>query len=131
MDIKEECILEDGCFVHQLSARKQIQEMEEDSSNEYDYYSGSRENNHKDAITKLALTYGLGSKYTSFVGVDKATRKDWFEPAMSTRHVKQEVPFGYGAPVMSNFVSLKSLEVLRPGRKINFVVSACGGIRTD
>ncbi len=97
LDITEDRMLEDGCFVHQLAARKKIQELEEEAQiRGYGYFGGERPSDNKEAITALALNYGLASKYTSFVGVDRATRKDWFEPAMSTRYVKQEVPYGYG-----------------------------------
>merc|ERR1711879_959309 len=53
-------------------------------------------NDNKEEIKTLALKYGIASKYTSFVGVDKKTRKSVLEPAMSSRQIQQEVPRGFG-----------------------------------
>merc|ERR1719225_364084 len=87
IDIGKENILESGRLVHQMTARKQIQELEENS----EYVSDEI----KEEISKLALKHGIASKYTSFVGVDKKTRKSVLEPAMTSRQIQQEVPFGF------------------------------------
>merc|ERR1719266_820194 len=86
--IGKENLLDSGRLVHQMTARKQIQELEENS----EYVS----NEIKEEISKLALKHGIASKYTSFVGVDKKTRKSVLEPAMSSRQIQQEVPYGFG-----------------------------------
>ena len=39
----------------------------------------------------------MASKYTSFVGVDKKTRKSVYDSAMITREVRQEIPLGFGS----------------------------------
>merc|ERR1719266_2475815 len=85
--IGKENLLESGRLVHQMTARKQIQELEENS----EYVS----NEIKEEISKLALKHGIASKYTSFVGVDKKTRISVLEPAMTARQIQQEVPFGF------------------------------------
>merc|ERR1719433_22687 len=87
--IDEECVLNAGKLVHQMAARKQIQDLEEENS---EYVSEEI----KEQISAIALKYGIASKYTSFVGVDKKTRKSVWEPAMSTRQIQQEVPHALG-----------------------------------
>merc|ERR1712083_1092712 len=81
--IDENCFLDTGNFLHQMAARRQIQDLEE---------SGERQD---DNIKAIAMTYGIASKFTSFVGVDKKTRKSLLEPAMMTRQIKQEFPYGF------------------------------------
>merc|ERR1711963_1215336 len=71
-----------------MAARRLIQDLEENS----DYISDEI----KEKICNLALKYGIASKYTSFIGVDKKTRKSVLEPAMSSRQIQQEVPRGFG-----------------------------------
>ena len=88
--IHKDCYLEGGNYVHQLAIRRQIQDMEE---------SGNFED---EKIKSLALQYGLASRFTSFVGVDKNTKKDVLEPAMSTRQIKQEIPFEFGCEFYSS-----------------------------
>merc|ERR1712038_1593803 len=92
--IGKENILESGRLVHQMTARKKIQELEENS----EYISDEI----KEEISKLALKHGIASKYTSFVGVDKKTRKSVLEPAMTSRQIKQEAPFGFHGYGRSN-----------------------------
>ena len=83
------CYLTSGKLVHQMAARKLIQDLEENS----DYMSD--EINKE--ISDIALKHSIASKYTSFVGVDKKTRKSILEPAMISCQIYQEVPFGYGS----------------------------------
>ena len=90
IDVTPDCHLESGKFLHQLAARRKIQEIEESV-----LYAGSTE--QKAEMKGLALKYGIASKYTSFVGVDKNTRKDLAESSMKVRQIHQEVPEGYGA----------------------------------
>ena len=77
-----------GKLLHQMAARRQIQDLEENSNYMSDEIKGE--------ISDLALKHSIASKYTSFVGVDKKTRKS-LEPAMSTHQIHQEVPLGYGS----------------------------------
>ena len=84
--IDDTCHLEAGKFLHQMAARRQIQDIEEVGLT----------HESKDEIKKLGIKYGIASKFTSFVGVDKNTRKPLLEPAMQTRHIDQEVPRGFG-----------------------------------
>merc|ERR1719411_1078717 len=88
--IDESSILKDGKFVHQMAARRRIQDLEESVTEDW----RNPTNDNKEEIKTLALKYGIASKYTSFVGVDKKTRKSVLEPAMSSRQIQQEVPFG-------------------------------------
>jgi hypothetical protein len=87
--IGNDCLLKSGKLVHQMAARRQIQDLEEENS---EYVPDEV----KEEISDIALKYGIASKYTSFVGVDKKTRKSVLEPAMSTRQIQQEVPRGFG-----------------------------------
>ena len=85
--INDTCHLQAGKFLHQMATRRKIQDMEDDGLI----------HESKDEIKTLALKYGIASKFTSFIGVDKNTRKPLLEPAMQTRHVSQEVPRGFGS----------------------------------
>merc|ERR1711860_445401 len=78
--------LQAGKFLHQMATRRKIQDIEDDGLI----------HESKDEVKTLALKYGIASKFTSFIGVDKSTRKPLLEPAMQTRHVSQEVPRGFG-----------------------------------
>merc|ERR1712110_1397688 len=89
ISIGDECFLTSGKLVHQMAARRQIQELE-DGNSEY------IPEDVKEQISDLALKYCIASKHTSFIGVDKKTRKSVLEPAMSTRQIQQEVPCGFG-----------------------------------
>jgi len=77
----------EGKSLHQLFARKMIQEIEEKNVIE-------NQNESKELILELGLKYNLASKYTSFVGVDtkQNTSHSIF---METRNVKNQTPFGY------------------------------------
>jgi len=84
--IDDTCHLQAGKFLHQMATRRKIQDIEDDGLI----------HESKDEVKTLALKYGIASKFTSFIGVDKSTRKPLLEPAMQTRHVSQEVPRGFG-----------------------------------
>ena len=83
------CYLTSGKLIHQMAARKLIQDLEENS----DYMSDEI----NEEISDIALKHSIASKYTSFVGVDKKTRKSFLELAMISCQIHQEVPFGYGS----------------------------------
>ena len=87
--IDNNCYLNSGKLVHQMAARRQIQDLEENSSYLSDEIT--------EEMSDIALKHSIASKYTSFVGVDKKTRKSILEPAMSSRQIHQEVPLGYGS----------------------------------
>ena len=87
--IDSNCYLTSGKLVHQMAARRQIQDLEENSSYLSDEIT--------EEISDIALKHSIASKYTSFVGVDKKTRKSVLEPSMSSRQIHQEVPLGYGS----------------------------------
>ena len=71
----------EGKSLHQLFARKMIQDLEE--NHEYD----ERERSAVDkVITDLGLKYSLASKHTSFIGVDDKVQKDG--GGMVTRQVR-------------------------------------------
>ena len=90
--IDNNCYLTSGKLLHQMAARRQIQDLEENSAENSNYMSDEI----KEKISDLALKHSIASKYTSFVGVDKKTRKS-LEPAMSSHQIHQEVPLGYGS----------------------------------
>jgi len=73
----------EGNSVHQLFARKMIQELEEKHEQE-------NKEETKKLITELGLKYKLASKYTSFVGVDEKQGNS--REMMVTRHVKNQMP---------------------------------------
>jgi len=77
----------DGNNVHQLFARKMIQELEEKLENDNTEES-------KKLITELGIKYKLASKYTSFVGVDEKQGK--INEMMVTRHIKNQMPQNSG-----------------------------------
>jgi len=77
-----------GTSVHQLCARKMIQEAEE--VHEKDNPAES-----KTLITELGLKYNLASKYTSFVGVDEKKSKN--KEIMFQRHVSNQLPIDLGS----------------------------------
>eukprot|EP00092_Neocalanus_flemingeri_P024207 GFUD01026255.1.p1 GENE.GFUD01026255.1~~GFUD01026255.1.p1 ORF type:complete len:656 (+),score=188.33 GFUD01026255.1:171-1970(+) len=77
-----------GNCLHQLFARKMIQEVEEKHEKENVEES-------KKLITELGLKYSLASKYTSFVGVDEKHGNS--STFMVTRHVKNQMPQNTGS----------------------------------
>merc|ERR1711963_1122876 len=90
--------LKGGNFVHQMASRRRIQEIEDSLPfDEYDLPEHA-----KKEITDLGLKFGLATKYTSFIGVDKQSKKSLFEGAMQSRHIEHEIPhmmFGGGGPM--------------------------------
>ena len=86
--IGKECYLTSGTLVHKMAARQTIQYLEENS--------GHMTNEIKEKVTELALKHGIASKYTSFVGIDKKTRKSIFEQSMTCHQIQQETPCGFG-----------------------------------
>ncbi len=88
-----------GNIIHKLAARRRIQSLQENLPL---FYSS------KDMIEKeieaLALEHAIASQFTSFVGVDKQTRKTVLEPAMTSRQIQQEVPRGFGS-FTANYMS--------------------------
>ena len=75
----------EGRNLHQLFARKLIQEIEE------------RQETHnneegKELVIELGMKYHLASKYTSFVGVDEKVNS--FAVSLKTRQVANQTPFG-------------------------------------
>merc|ERR1711963_905432 len=60
--IKTEDYLTGGKFVHQMAARRRIQDLEENSE---------LNSTQEEEITNLGLKYGPATKFTSFIGVDK------------------------------------------------------------
>ena len=98
--ITENDHLEGGNFVHQMAARRKIQGIED--SLPFDEYELPEP--AKKEITGLGLKFGLATKYTSFIGVDKQSKKSLFEGAMQSRHIEHEIPhmmFGGGMRSMA------------------------------
>ena len=78
----------EGRNLHQLFARKLLQEIEERQETEYN-------EDAKELITELGMRYNLAAKYTSFVGVnDKIVFSDQnsFAIGMKTRKVANQHP---------------------------------------
>jgi len=75
----------EGRNLHQLFARKLIEEVEERQETE---------NNEegKELIIELGVKYHLASKHTSFVGVDEKFNS--FAAGIKTRKVANQTPFG-------------------------------------
>jgi len=90
LPISDNDYLETGNFVHQMAARQFIQDLE---TNNKSYEISEKV---KKEITDLGLEYGLATRYTSFVGVDKQTKKTLHESAMITHQIDHEVPRGFG-----------------------------------
>merc|ERR1711963_1137257 len=96
--ITEKDRLEGGNFVHKMAGRRRIQEIED--SLPFDEYELPEP--AKKEITGLGRKFGLATKYTSFIGVDKQSKKSLFEGAMQSRHIEHEIPhmmFGGGGPM--------------------------------
>ena len=55
------------------------------------------------------------SKFTSFVGVDKKTRKSVFDSAMVTREVRQEIPVDYGCSLFDDDSDVDEEENIKGG----------------
>merc|ERR1711988_1280529 len=95
LPISNKDYLEAGNFVHQMAARQFIQDLE---TNNKSYEISEKV---KKDITDLGLEYGLATRYTSFVGVDKQTKKTLHESAMITHQIDHEVPRGFGIQYLS------------------------------
>jgi len=98
--ITEKDHLEGGNFVHQMAARRRIQDIED--TLQFDYFDLPEP--AKKEITSLGLRFGLATKYTSFIGVDKQSKKSLFEGAMQSRLIEHEIPhmmFGGGPRLMA------------------------------
>ena len=65
--------------------------------------------------TYTALSYGMASNFTSFVGVDKKTRKSVFDTAMVTREVRQEIPVDYGCSLFDDASDVDEEENIKGG----------------
>ena len=57
----------------------------------------------------------MASKFTSFVGVDKKTRKSVFDTAMVTREVRQEIPVDYGCSLFDDDSDVDEEENIKGG----------------
>ena len=57
----------------------------------------------------------MASKFTSFVGVDKKTRKSVFDTAMVTREVRQEIPVDYGCSLFDDASDVDEEESIKGG----------------
>ena len=57
----------------------------------------------------------MASKFTSFVGVDKKTRKSVFDSAMVTREVRQEIPVDYGCSLFDDDSDVDEEENIKGG----------------
>jgi hypothetical protein len=88
--IKESDWIE-GEFVHQLAARKKIQDLEETS-----IADSASDEELKKAIVKLGVTYSLASKHTSFVGVDPIGNRKSYYGMMAQRNVPNQEHQGFG-----------------------------------
>ena len=73
-------------------------------------------NSLKEKITELALKHGIASKYTSFVGVDKKTRKSIFEQSMTCHQIQQETPYGFGGRALFQSQGMSSMGYGGPPR---------------
>ena len=89
--VNEKCVLEDGKYLHQLAARRRIQDLEEE-------FSSDRE----EEIKRLSLKHGIISKYTSFIGVDKKTLFG-NEGRMTTCQIPQKLPSGPTGPTLADY----------------------------
>ena len=85
LKLDQACQIE-GSFIHQLAARKKIQELEE--SHNLD------ESDVKRVVTELSLSHNLASKYTSYIGVDAKGSEKYYQ-AMVTRIVPHQISSPY------------------------------------
>lgn len=101
---EEENFLE-GIAVHQMFARKLIQDLEEDGSSLRETISPHDKDQVKKLIVDLGTKYHIASSETSFVGVDEMKNCD--VGVMSTRQVKNQINQGYGggiaSPILRNY----------------------------
>ena len=90
LNITEKDFIE-GEFVHQLGARKRIQDLEEGPEKET-----ASANDLKEAIVRLGTKYSLASRHTSFVGIDPEDSERRYHGVMAKRQVPNQVPQGFG-----------------------------------
>ena len=90
MNITEKDFIE-GEFVHQLGARKRIQDLEEGPESE-----AVSANDLKEAIVRLGTKYSLASRHTSFVGIDPKDSERRYHGVMAKRQVPNQVPQSFG-----------------------------------
>merc|ERR1712029_729482 len=81
--IEDKNLLEGGKYLHQLAARRRIQDIEESPTQ-----AGSSE--AIEEIKQLSVKHGIASKYTSFIGVDKKTLVSGKEGHMTTCQIPQQ-----------------------------------------
>merc|ERR1712142_1313238 len=98
LKLSKDNMIEGNC-VHQLFARKMIQELEEKTEHD------DKEENKK-LITELGLKYKLASKHTSFVGFDEKQGKR--TSMMVTKQIKNQLPHNgghaQGEPITSKVI---------------------------
>ena len=87
-----------GNSLHQLFARKLIQEVEERHLQE-------NKEESKRLITEVGLRYKVASKYTSFVGVDEKqeglfSKQGYGGHFMITMHIKNQMPQNQGSDLV-------------------------------
>jgi len=95
LPLSDSSFLSGGSLVHKLAARKRIQELEEDVGDDSGWHSSPVTTNWEE-IKKIGLEYGLVTSQTSFVGVDKETRKPLEEQLMVLREVPNQFSLGGG-----------------------------------
>ena len=83
----DEKSLINGDFVHQLAARKRIQDLEEMVVEEGSE-SEITKKDVEDAVVELGIKFKLASKHTSFVGVDEKKPGEEPELVMNTRYLQ-------------------------------------------
>ena len=110
-----------GQLIHKMAARRRIQEISESESesvsllDKMDFSPTSSRTSppSKKEITDLGLTFGLATKYTSFIGVDKDSKTPLYEGEMVSRYIKHEIPdhmFEAATLAMATDCALKGYE---------------------
>ena len=110
-----------GQIIHKMAAKRRIQEISESESESvllFDKMDFSPSTSRtppstKKEITDLGLTFGLATKYTSFIGVDKDSKTLLSEGEMISRHIKHEIPddmFEAAAATLATDCALKGYE---------------------
>ncbi len=83
-------------LLHKMFARKMIQDLEENYSNQVGGQKKLTEAEVKELITELGLKFGLASRHTSFIAVDSAAPGKEIPAPMVSRQVANQVAFGFG-----------------------------------
>jgi len=106
-----------GQLIHKMAARRRIQEISESESvllvDKMDFPPTSSPTSppSKKEITDLGLTFGLATKYTSFIGVDKDSKTPLYEGEMVSRYIKHEIPdHMFEAATLATDCALKGYE---------------------